>query len=191
MKRNSYPKKAKCKVCKSEYTKINMANTTCGIECAIEWAKKLQEKREAKKKTEARVALREFKNESKVDLKKYVQPLINEYARKRDYILNGKRCVTCGITTGKMDGGHFLPTSTHSAIRYNVNQIHQQCVKCNRYNFGMPKEYRLFMINKYSLEYVEMLEKSNEPRLYTIEYYQRLKRIVRKKIAKLNKKMLS
>jgi hypothetical protein len=114
------------------------------------------------------------------------QKLVNRYARLRDFKENGLRCVTCSSTTGKRDGGHFLPTSGYSAIRYNTNQIHQQCVNCNQYNGGRPKEYRVFMIKKYGLEYVENLESSrNKTRSYSVEYYQKLIRVVRKKIKKI------
>ncbi len=45
---------------------------------------------------------------------------------------------------------------------------------------------RVFMINKYGLEYVEKLEATrNESRSYSIEYYQKLIRVVRKKIKKM------
>ena len=103
-----------------------------------------------------------------------------------------KPCSACGHrNSGQFDGGHFLPTSGYSAIRYNTNQIHLQCKRCNRFNGGMPKEYRLFMINKYGLEYVEKLESTKiKTVLYSTEYYQKLIRVVRKKIKRLSKNTL-
>jgi len=180
----------KCKICKAEFTKRSSTQVVCSYECGIKYAQKQQEKRDAKKKTAARVKLREFKENDKTELKIIAQKLCNRYARLRDEYENGKRCCTCGITTGKMDGGHFLPTSGYSAIRYNTNQIHQQCVNCNRYNGGRYKEYRIFMIDKNGLEYVERLEATKgQLRSYSVEYYQKYIRIIRKKIKLLEIKL--
>jgi len=157
--------------------------TTCCIECAFAYVKQQKEKREEDKKKEARKALREYKKNDKPILLQLAQKLVNQYARKRDEKERGKVCCTCGQTTGQMDGGHFLPTSTYGSIRFNTNQIFQQCKKCNRFNGGMPKEYRIFMIDRYGVEYVEKLESTKgELRRYTVEYYTKLIRVVRKKI---------
>ena len=175
-----------CKLCKNKFTPQRQLQSTCSFDCAIEYSKVLEAKRAVAKKTAERVALREFKKNDKVHLKELAQKLVNRYARLRDFKENGLRCVTCSSTTGKRDGGHFLPTSGYSAIRYNTNQLHQQCVCCNMFNGGRPKEYRIFMINKYGLKYVESLEQTkNITRSYSVEYYQKLIRVVRKKIARL------
>ena len=175
-----------CKSCKKKFHPERDFQNTCDYKCAIQHAKNLQAKKEAKKKTKARRELKAFNETDKTVLKRNAQMLVNRYARLRDFKENGLRCVTCESVTGKRDGGHFLPTSGYSAIRYNTNQIFQQCVNCNQYNGGKPKEYRVFMINKYGLEYVEKLEATrNESRSYSIEYYQKLIRVVRKKIKKM------
>jgi len=181
---------AKCKICKKEYEKRNISHLVCSYECSIEYAKKQTEKREAKKKRDKNKAIREFRASDKSVLKQLAQKLINQYARMRDERERGLVCCTCGHTGGQFDGGHFLPTSGYSAIRYNTNQIHLQCKKCNRFNGGMSKEYREFMIKKYGLEYVEKLEATkNIQRTYTVEYYQKLIRVVKKKIKTLQKKI--
>ena len=163
--------------------------TLCNYECAIEYAKQSEEKRRKKKKTENRKAIKEFNNQDKKVLKELAQKLANKYGRLRDLYHNGHRCCTCS-NTGKMDGGHFLPTSGYSAIRYNVNQIHQQCVPCNRYNGGRPKEYRVFMVDKYGEDYVQQLESNKGVlRSYSEEYYQRFIKIARKKINRIEKKL--
>lgn len=181
-----------CKICKKKYRAERQLQQTCSVECSIEYGKQhLANKSKEKKKT-ARKELMEFNRNDKTVLKRKAQILINKYARLRDERERGYKCCTCNHSSGQMDGGHFLPTSGYSAIRYNTNQIHQQCKRCNRFNGGMPKEYRLFMINKYGLEYVEKLEsKKNETRSYDIDYYVKLIRVVKKKIKKLEKSLKS
>lgn len=160
------------------------------MKCRQDYAMKHLSNKVKEKKTQARRELRAFNESDKTVLKQLAQMLVNKYARLRDYLENGLRCVTCNSITGKRDGGHFLPTSGYSSIRYNTNQIHQQCVNCNQYNGGRYKEYRVFMIDKYSLEYVENLEaQKGVIRGYSVEYYQRLIKVVRKKINKLELKL--
>jgi len=179
-----------CKVCKNKFTPTRELQPTCSnIDCQIAYANKHLKKSELKKKREANKAKIAFNHNDKTWLKAEAQKLINKYARLRDERDRGYICCTCGHTTGQMDGGHFLPTSGYSAIRYNTNQIHLQCKKCNRFNGGMPKEYRVFMIKKYGIKYVKNLESTkNQLRSYSKEYYQKLIPIVRKKIKRLEKK---
>lgn len=177
----------KCKICKNEFVKTRPLQPTCTrYECMVDYANQHLSKSVKEKKKQDSKAKREFKQNDKVFLKELAQKIVNQYARMRDLKERGDVCCTCGFVGGQKDGGHFLPTSGYSAIRYNTNQIHIQCKRCNRFNSGMPKEYRLFMINKYGLEYVEKLEATrNVIRSYSTEYYQKLIRVVRKKLAKI------
>lgn len=180
-------KSKKCKVCKNFFVPIRELQPTCtDYDCMVEYANKHLSKKAKKKKTQSRKEKQEFNWNDKKWLKETAQKEINKYGRLRDEKENGVRCCTCSNPIGKADGGHFLPTSSYSAIRYNTNQIHQQCVNCNRHNGGRYKEYKVFMINKYGLEYVEGLEATKGVlRSYNVEYYQKLIRIVRKKIKRL------
>jgi len=186
-------KQRTCKECKRKFTpdsNMFLPPTCEKMKCKIDYANKHLNKKAKEKKQVARKAIKQFNNSDKIVLKRNAQMLINKYARLRDQLENGYRCCTCPHTTGQMDGGHFLPTSGYSAIRYNINQIHQQCKRCNRFNGGMPKEYRVFMINKYGLEYVEKLESTKgELRSYSVEFYQRIIKILRVKIRKLEPKI--
>ena len=170
----------KCSYCGDLFPAFNSLQKFCfKNEC-------IQEHNLTIKKKKANKEKRVFKNSDLTTLKAKAQSLVNKYARFRDEKERGYKCCTCGHTGGQMDGGHFLPTSSYSAIRYNTNQIFLQCKKCNRFNGGMPKEYRLFMIDRYGLEYVEKLEATkNELRGYSIEYYQKLIRVVTKKLKRL------
>lgn len=70
-------------------------------------------------------------------------------------------CVTCGkhgFWTGQeMDAGHFLAGRSNSILFEPLN-IHPQCKYCNRTG-GNPQAYRQFMLQAYSAEIVEALEK--------------------------------
>lgn len=181
----------KCKICKNEFVKTRPLQPTCTrYECMVDYANQHLSKSVKEKKKQDTKAKKEFNQNDKVYLKELAQRLVNKYARMRDEKERGYVCCTCGHRGGQMDGGHFLPTSGYSAIRYNTNQIHQQCKNCNRFNGGKPKEYRVFMIDKYGLDYVEKLESiKNTTRSYSTEYYQKLIRVVRKKIKRLEARL--
>ena len=70
-------------------------------------------------------------------------------------------CVTCGKvgpwTGQEMDAGHFLGGRSNSILFEPLN-IHPQCKYCNRTG-GNPQAYRQFMLQAYSAEIVEALEK--------------------------------
>lgn len=180
----------KCKICKKVYERKSNSQVVCSYECSLEYGKKSVEKKAKEKKKQANIEKREFNKNDKTVLKRLAQITVNKYARFRDEYENGLRCCTCGKTDGKFDGGHFLPTSGYSAIRYNTNQIHLQCINCNQYNAGRYKEYKVFMIEKYGEEYVEALEATKTVhRRYTVEYYQKLIRVVKKKTKIIENRM--
>jgi len=181
----------KCKICKNEFVKTRPLQPTCTrYECMVDYANQHLSKSVKEKKKQDNKSKKEFNQNDRTLLKKKVQTMANKYARLRDFYINGLRCVTCSSTSGKRDGGHFLPTSSYSAVRYNTNQIFQQCVKCNQYNGGMPKEYRNFMVNKYGESYVIKMEATkNQLRNYSTEYYLKYIRIMSKKIRKIEMKI--
>jgi 5-methylcytosine-specific restriction endonuclease McrA len=179
-----------CKICKDKFVPVRDLQPTCQkIECMIAYGNKTLQKHRQNQSKALNRAKKEFRDSDKVHLKKVAQMLVNKYARLRDQYESGVRCCTCG-SVGKMDGGHFLPTSGYGAIRYNTNQIHQQCVNCNQYNGGRPIEYEQFMIKKYGMKYVENLKATkNIRRKYTVEYYQKLIRIIKKKLKQIEDKL--
>ena len=184
-------KQKTCKECKEKFTPTRQLQPTCTkYKCMVDYADKHLSKKVKEKKKENNKAKVEFNWNDKSWLKKTAQDDINKYSRLRDQYENGIRCCTCPKKDGKMDGGHYLPTSGYSSIRYNTNQIHQQCVNCNRYNSGRRTEYTAFMIEKYGKEYVDKLNDTKDVlRGYSVAYYQKLIPIVRKKIKKMEKNL--
>lgn len=194
LKRIAKPKQKTCKICKEKF--VADPNLFCPptcekSECRYEYAMKHLNKKQKDVKKQNNVTKRAFKASDRSIIKAKAQRLVNRYARLRDQYENGIRCVTCDSTKGKRDGGHFLPTSGYSAIRYNTNQIFQQCVSCNQHNHGRPKEYRVFMVSKYGEEYVKNLEAQNVTRSYSTEYLLKLIKVVSKKIKKMELKLKS
>jgi hypothetical protein len=82
---------------------------------------------------------------------------------------------------GSFDAGHYRSRGSASHLRFNLLNIHKQCVKCNRFKSGNAVDYRIELIKRIGLENVEKLESDNKPRKFTIEYLKRLKKIFNKR----------
>lgn len=177
----------KCKTCKAPFKQNRIGQKTCEVypyECSIEYGKSNKKKEIRKKKTV-------FKQSDKSLLKDQVQALANRIGKISHILEVGNDiCVTCGKIGGKKDGGHFLPTSTYPAIRYYTKQIKPQCITCNQYNGGMPIEYTSCMIEKYGIEFVKDLQSQKRvTRKYSLEYYQKYKKVMTKRKNKLEKRL--
>lgn len=59
-----------------------------------------------------------------------------EYIRLRD---KDKPCITCG-NYGQKDCGHFI-SRRYEAVRFNEKNANGQCLKCNRYMYGLQYEH--------------------------------------------------
>ena len=180
------PKEKKCKNCLKQFTPDRPMQSCCGFECSIEWSSKpkVQKKYIVDKQRELK---KEFKENDKTLLRVKIQRLANKYGRMMDYQRWLKEgCITCGIKTGKVDGGHFLPTSTYPSIRYYSKQIKCQCINCNQYNGGKTVEYEAKMRLMYGDDFVNNLKNEHRnSRKYSVEYMQKYIRVINKRVKKL------
>ena len=195
----------KCKHC-GEYSEKSIklpVGRFCCFEHATEWAnakrKKDTDKLFAKKNREAsqkekydRKRLRERKERLKSvnDYIKEAQVAVNSYIRARD---SDKPCISCQVKTihklgGTMDAGHYRSRGSAGHLRFNLLNIHSQCVTCNRWQSGNAVDYRINLIKKISIELVEKLESDNAPRKFTKEYLIRIKKIFNKRARRYKKR---
>lgn len=189
-------KKRKCKQC-GEYKLAEEGIKTplawfCCHDHAVLFAQDKQAKQkqkqiakvkqsQAKKEKSDRADLRARKEKLKTagDYIKEAQSAVNKYIRLRDH---GQPCIICGPLPaqkagGTMDAGHYRSRGAASHLRFNVLNIHAQCVKCNRFNSGNAIDYRISLLKKIGIELVDKLERDNEPKKFTIEYLKRVKSI--------------
>jgi hypothetical protein len=150
----------------------------CSIDHAVKHGLKIaSEKRAKKERAETRKAKESIK--TKGQYVREAQAAVNKYIRARDF---NKPCISCGNLPeqklgGTMDAGHYRSRGAAGHLRFNLLNIHAQCVKCNRYGSGNVIDYRLSLINKIGLDNVEKLESDQTIKVFTIEYLQRVKKI--------------
>jgi len=191
--------KRKCAYCKKRVSNYIVfgVQAFCDIEHATKYAYEKKDKGKARIEKEQRKKDRIRKEALKTagDYTKEAQASINKYVRIRDKF---KSCISCPsesvevdggyIGAGGWDAGHYRSRGSASHLRFNLNNIHKQCVKCNRFNSGNAVDYRIKLIDRIGLDKVNQLESDNEPRKFTIDYLKRIKKIFNKKARLYEKK---
>ncbi|MXV39360.1 recombination protein NinG [Flavobacteriaceae bacterium Ap0902] len=153
----------KCKNCGNRFTpKYRSTEQVCSFKCAAELGKSNARKKERKSWQRKK---RKLKNEiqTKAELMKLLQKVVNAYVRERD---KNKPCISCGKPLGrKYDAGHYRSVGSTPELRFNLKNIHAQCVHCNQHLHGNLIEYRKGLIERYNEDYVDYLE-GNHPSLH-------------------------
>lgn len=166
-------KTCKNKKCRAKFEPVRQFQTTCGYECAIEYAKQLQEKKQKDDKKEANKAKRKFNSSDRSKLLKEAQTAFNAYIRARD----GKVCISCGYSgDGRIfHAGHYKSQGGNSSLRFDENNVHSQCVKCNMFLSGNLANYRISLIEKIGIDEVLKLETNKEHKKWTIDELKEIK----------------
>lgn len=163
------PKPKKCKCCPEKFIPRTTTQTVCSPKCALQLAKQLS----SRKKKQQEKAERAAWNKRKADVKPLkhwedaTQRVVNDYIRERDRDLP---CISCGTwITVQWEAGHFRSRGAASHLRYNEDNIHKQCHRCNAELSSNAIPYRAALVVKIGSERVEALENNNTPHRYTRE----------------------
>nr|WP_255749360.1 recombination protein NinG [Gramella crocea] len=102
-------------------------------------------------------AFKEKKNRDKITtLINAVKDVCHEYIRKRD---EGKCCISCGTPwKSDFDAGHYYKAELFSSLKFNENNIHGQCVRCNRMLEGNVNMYEMNLPYRIGKEKFELLQ---------------------------------
>jgi len=116
-----------------------------------------------------------MKQKSLAQLKKDLTKVFNAWIRKRDSLFRGQyfKCISCQELkpTTQMHAGHFYAAGNFSAIRWDEDNCHGQCVKCNTFLHGNLLEYRKGLLAKIGEERLTRLEirRHNESKMGRFE----------------------
>ena len=178
-------KKTKCKIkaegCELLYTKWSVTQKCCNNPaCAIVLMQMEKEKKARKVYLSEKNRLK-----SKADWAREAQTAVNAYVRLRD---KNEPCISCGRHhNGQYHGGHYLSVGARPELRYEESNISKQCSPCNNHLSGNIVLYRVNLIKKIGLDRVEWLEGNHEPKKYTIEELQEIKKLYQQKLKQLQK----
>lgn len=155
----------------------------CSIKCLAEHQKN---KRIAKKQKDERAELKKRKEKlkTKSDYAGEAQAAFNAYIRERD---KGQLCISCQKPPKKKNAGHYRSVGACPELRFEELNVHLQCEHCNTYLSSNAIEYRINLVKKIGLEYVEWLEGPHPPKKYTIEDLKQIKKEYKRKLRELIK----
>ena len=162
------PKLHKCavKACRKPFVKRSMSHVACGPECAAIVA---QEKRQAQERKEDRARKQAMKTRGNWIAD--AQVAFNRFIRLRDQ-LAGRNCISSGKpldwSGNNVDAGHYRSRGSAPHLRFDERNCHAQSKQENRYASGNATDYRIGLIARYGLAFVEALERDQTPRKWTI-----------------------
>jgi hypothetical protein len=113
---------------------------------------------DARKKDAADTRARRVALKSRRDWLNDAQTAFNKWTRIRDA---DERCISCGklaAAWGSWDAGHYLTVGARPELRFNPDNCHKQCVKCNQHLHGNTAMYRIGLVARIGLAAVEALE---------------------------------
>ena len=147
-------RKKRCKGCNELFTPFNSLQKGCSVPCAISISKKIKADKDAK----FAVLRKDKKERDKLpaDIEK-TKHIVHRYIRERD---TGKPCISCGTPyKPDFDAGHFYSANKFTALKFDFDNIHGQCIKCNRYNEGEFEKYSLTLPNRIGQDRYDALVK--------------------------------
>ena len=181
----------KCRICKTPFEPTRPLQTACSFACATAYGKSRGDKERAKAEQKERREHKAKLEKARMTLPKakaLAQKAINAYVRERD---SRMPCISCaspllGQTLGgSVDAGHFRSVGSAPHLRYNLNNIHAQCKRCNRYLAGNCAEYAFRLPERIGREAFDALMADQRPRHYSIDYLLRMASVFNKKTRRL------
>ena len=177
--------KRKCKVCGTVFEKQRPLQFVCSLACGVRYQRDQKRKaaikseQEAKRKERAKTAAMRRKLETIPELTKKAQAAFNRYIRLRD---RGKPCISCGAPwKDNFQACHYVPAGRSNKLRFDEDNVHGGCVRCNLYESGNLRGYRIGLIERIGVERVEQLETDHETRKWTKEELRELAAEYRRK----------
>lgn len=176
-------RKCAVKGCANRFQPRNISHKVCGPACAEVHAAAERKRLDAKQTRERKAKLK-----TRSDYLKEAQAAFNACMRMRD---KEQQCISCGTSLryeaigGGFDCGHYRSVGSAPHLRFNEDNAHGQCKKCNRYGSGMAVDYRIGLIARIGLARVEALEADQEPRKWSVDELIEIKQHYRQKLKQL------
>jgi len=141
----------RCKNCKEKFEPIRFNQKYCfKDECLRVFVAETKDKQWKQTKTRMKAEL-----ETVQDLVKAAQLVFNKFIRMRD---KDELCISCKQVPKKVNAGHFWNANNHWNVRFDEDNVHVQCERCNSYLSGNLIEYRQHLLTKIGAERYNQLE---------------------------------
>lgn len=174
-------KTKKCKYCKEQYfPKTTLQKCCYNYECIKQAVKDAELKTWNKKKTKLKKDLM-----TASDWLKIAQQTFNKFIRERD---KGQMCISCEQKPKKINAGHYFSAGGHSNVRFNEDNVHLQCEKCNQFLSGNLLNYQIGIEKRIGGErLLQLHELAHVIKKWTIEELQEINTVYKEKLKELKK----
>ena len=95
-------------------------------------------------------------------IKDLQEKVFNPYIRLRDSEDGWFKCISCQVVKpikGQMNAGHYFSVGDYSLLRFEPDNVHGQCVGCNKWKHGNLIPYREHLIEKIGTRRFNILDK--------------------------------
>jgi hypothetical protein len=88
------------------------------------------------------------------------QHIFNEYIRERDLSGDYFKCISCGQIKPErfMNAGHYYNVGHFPGLRFDEDNCHGQCIRCNKFLHGNLIEYQNNLITKIGIARFQKLK---------------------------------
>jgi hypothetical protein len=174
-------KSKKCRYCKNEFIPYNSLQKNCFHDlCVKEMIRENELKKWNAKKTKLKKDLM-----TTSDWLKITQQTFNKFIRERD---KGQTCISCEQKPKKINAGHYFSAGGHSNLRFNEDNVHLQCEKCNQFLSGNLLNYQIGIEKRIGGERLFKLhELAHVEKKWTIEELQEINTVYKEKLKELKK----
>lgn len=162
-----------CRHCGHEFLPTRTTQRVCSIACAVavaaEKSKRDAENAAKRERQARRLALRADRERIKTRPEHLAdcQRAFNAWVRERD---RGLPCISCGrMHQGQWHAGHYRTVKAHPELRFEPDNVHQQCAPCNNHLSGNLVGYRKGLLTRLGQDRLSWLEGPHEAKHYSIE----------------------
>lgn len=190
------PKRKKCKQCGELFQPLRQMQPCCSPKCAVEYVKdkdnrkKVIESAQEEDRKQVKAKLRQLGKSDRSKALRAAQKAFNAFIRERDKNLD---CISCGnklqifagVKGQLFDCGHYRSTGSAPHLRFNEDNAHAQCVRCNRYLSGNVERYRDGLKVRIGQKRLDELESNNQVVKYSVDELWDIEKQYKKKLKEL------
>ena len=126
--------------------------------------------------------IKAYQSKSYPALEKLAVKHFNSFIRWRDSqeVSEAFICISCRELkpVSKMHAGHFYSAGHHPILRFDEENVHGQCHRCNTHLHGNLNEYRINLERKIGSDRLSMLDTKAKAKGYRIDRWTLIEKII-------------
>lgn len=166
------------------YTNMQVA---CSLRCAASFAKKVRLAKEKQERAQTKERKDKLKSISQVE--EECRQIVQKIARLRD---RNQGCISCDKPAnwdGQWHGSHYRSHGGCSSLQFHLWNINRACWICNKLYSGRVDQYKVGIVQRYGQERLDWLDNQPKSRKYDREYLARFKKVMGKRLRRMEKRI--